>query len=166
MGFSHLEDFNDPFEGTGLGLYDLDVSLSVAINAFRNRFSRKYCILSLTRTALNPLMWSHYADSYKGMVIGIDTKKAGFENIDQYVIPAQKGEVRYLKTVPKGVNAANIDNLLSIGNSSLLNWQVNENLLKHGFLWKCKNGHMRKKFELLKYLISEYRISLFNSKGV
>ena len=26
LGFSHLEDFNDPFEGTGLGLYDLDVS--------------------------------------------------------------------------------------------------------------------------------------------
>lgn len=37
--FSHLEDFNDPFECTGLGLYDLDVPLSVATQAFRNRFS-------------------------------------------------------------------------------------------------------------------------------
>ena len=154
LGFSHLEDFNDPFEGTGLGLYDLDVSLSVAINAFRNRFSRKYCILSLTRTALNPLMWSHYADSYKGMVIGIDTKKAGFENIDQYVIPAQKGEVRYLKTVPKGVNAANIDNLLSIGNSSLLNWQVNENLLKHGFLYKMQEWTYEEEVRIVKNISS------------
>ncbi len=41
LAFSHLEDFNDPFECTGLGLYGLDVPLSVATNAFRNRFSRK-----------------------------------------------------------------------------------------------------------------------------
>lgn len=154
LGFSHLEDFNDPFEGTGLGFYDLDVSLSVAIHAFRNRFSRKYCILSLTRTALNPLMWSHYADSYKGMVIGIDTEKADFENIDQYVIPAQKGEVRYLKTVPKGVNAANMDNLLSIGNPSLLNWQVNENLLKHGFLYKMQEWAYEEEVRIVKNISS------------
>ena len=86
LGFSHLEDFNDPFECTGFGFYDLDVPTSLAIGAFRNRFSRKYVILSLTRTALNPLMWSHYGDSYKGVVIGIDTCKAGFECDIQMVI--------------------------------------------------------------------------------
>lgn len=42
LGFSHLEDFNDPFECTGFGFYDLDVSIFIAINAFRNNFSRKY----------------------------------------------------------------------------------------------------------------------------
>ena len=56
LGFSHLDDFNDPFECTGLGLYDLEVPLNVATGAFRNRFSKKYAILSLTRTALNLLM--------------------------------------------------------------------------------------------------------------
>ncbi len=40
LGFSHLQDFNDPFEGTGLGLYDLDVSLSVAINASQSLFEK------------------------------------------------------------------------------------------------------------------------------
>ena len=49
LGFSHLEDFNDPFEGTGLRLYNLEVplSISIAIDAFRNRFSRKYCVLRI-----------------------------------------------------------------------------------------------------------------------
>ncbi len=41
-------------------------------------------------------MWSHYADSYKGMVIGIDTESRS-ENIDQYVIPAHKGQVKYFE---------------------------------------------------------------------
>ena len=31
LGFSHLEDFNDPFECTGFGFYDLDVPTSVAV---------------------------------------------------------------------------------------------------------------------------------------
>ena len=44
LGFSHLEDFNDPFECTGFGFYDLDIPTSLAIEAFRNQFSRKYVI--------------------------------------------------------------------------------------------------------------------------
>lgn len=31
LGFSHLEDFNDAFECTGFGFYDLDVPTSVAV---------------------------------------------------------------------------------------------------------------------------------------
>lgn len=75
LGFSNLEDLNDPFECTGFGFYNLDVPVSVAINAFRFNFSRKYAVLSLTRSALNPLMWAHYGDSHRGIVIGVDTKK-------------------------------------------------------------------------------------------
>ncbi|WP_180190030.1 hypothetical protein [Acinetobacter sp. YH01009] len=44
LGFSNLEDFNDPFECTGFGFYDLDIPTSLAIEAFRNQFSRKYVI--------------------------------------------------------------------------------------------------------------------------
>ncbi|MEB6481222.1 DUF2971 domain-containing protein [Acinetobacter vivianii] len=154
LAFSHLEDFNDPFECTGSGLYGLDVPLSVATNAFRNRFSRKYIILCLTRTALNPLMWSHYGDSYKGVVIGIDTKKAGFENIEQYIIPAQKGEIRYLRTSPKDINKANVDNLLSVGDANLLNWEVNEELLKHALLYKMQEWAYEEEVRIVKNISS------------
>ena len=150
LGFSNLEDFNDPFECTGFGFYDLDVPISVAINAFRNNFSRKYAILSLTRTALNPLMWSHYGDSYKGIVIGVDTKRAGFEDSDKFVIPSTKGELRYLKTVPKETIKMNIDDLMSVGNSDKLNWSNNENLLKHALLYKMHEWAYEEEIRVVK----------------
>lgn len=150
LGFSHLEDFNDPFECTGFGFYDLDIPTPVAIDAFRNRFSRKYAILSLTRTALNPLMWSHYGDSYKGVVIGIDTYKAGFEDSDQFIIPSTKGEVRYLKTAPKEVNTASVEKLMSVGNSNILNWDNEEVLLKHGLLYKMQEWAYEEEVRIVK----------------
>lgn len=136
LGFSHLEDFNDPFEATALGLVDEDVPVSVQSGAIKNRLSRKYAILSLTRAPLNPLMWSHYADSYKGVVIGIDTSVAGLEDIDKYVIPSNRGEVIYLNTPPKGVNKVDTDMLMSIGDCSIMNWREHEKFLKHAFLYK------------------------------
>lgn len=154
LGFSHLEDFNDPFEGTGLGLYNLEVPLSIAINAFRNRFSRKYCVLSLTRTALNPLMWSHYADSYKGLVIGIDTEKAGLEDGEKFIIPSTKGEIRYLKTAPSNINKANAAHLMSVGDSNQLNWNNMESLLKHGLLYKMQEWAYEEEIRIAKNISS------------
>ena len=152
--FSYLEDFNDPFECTGFGFYDLDVPMPVAIHAFRNNFSRKYAILSLTRTALNPLMWSHYGDSYKGIVIGIDTKKAGFEDGNQFIIPSTKGELRYLRTVPKEAIKINVDDLMSVGDSEKLNWNNNENLLKHALLYKMQEWAYEEEVWVVKNIYS------------
>ena len=98
LGFSHLEDFNDPFEATALGLADNSgVGLVVQTGAIKNRLSRKYAILSLTRAPLNPLMWSHYGDSHKGVVIGFDTRLAGFEDSKKYLIPSNRGGGNLLK---------------------------------------------------------------------
>lgn len=154
LGFSHLEDFNDPFECTGLGLYDLEVPLCTAISAFRNRFSRNYIILSLTRTALNPLMWSHYADSYKGVVIGIDVKKAGFEDGNKFIIPSTKGEIRYLKTAPEKINKGTIERLMSVGNSNILNWENEESLLKHALLYKMQEWAYEEEVRVVKNISS------------
>lgn len=150
LGFSNLGDFNDPFECTGFGFYDLDVPVAIAMNTFRNNFSRKYATLSLTRSALNPLMWSHYGDSYKGIVIGIDTKIAGFEDGDKFIIPSTRGELRYLKTVPKGVIKINIDDLMSVGDSEKLNWSNNEDLLKHALLYKMQEWAYEEEIRVVK----------------
>ena len=150
IGFSHLEDFNDPFECTGFGFYDVDIPIEVLINAFRNRFSRKYAILSLTRTPFNPLMWSHYADSYKGMVIGIDVEKAGLDNASKYVIPTTKGEIRYLKTTPQKANKANLDVMLSIGDSDKMNWEQQESILKHALLYKMQEWAYEEEIRVVK----------------
>lgn len=150
LGFSHLEDFNDPFECTGFGFYDLDVPISVAVSAFRNRFSRKYAILSLTRTALNPLMWSHYGDSYKGIVVGIDTEKAGFDDDGKFIIPAAKGEMIYLRTKPKKIHKVGVDELMSVGDSDWLNWGKQASLLKHGLLYKMQEWAYEEEVRIVK----------------
>jgi Protein of unknown function (DUF2971) len=57
-------------------------------------------ILSLTRTPTNPLMWAHYAEMHKGIVIGIDTIAAGFTKEESNLIPAQYGSVIYVSRRP------------------------------------------------------------------
>lgn len=136
LGFSHLEDFNDPFEATALALVEDSIPISVQTGAIRNRLSRKYTVLSLTRAPLNPLMWSHYADSYKGVVIGIDTKLAGLDDANNFLIPSNRGEVIYLNTPPRQSHNINADILMSIGDCAVFNWNNFEDFLKHAFLYK------------------------------
>lgn len=68
-------------------------------------------------------MWSHYAEGYKGVVIGMDTVKAGYENEELYAIPAHRGEMIYVNTAPKSINMISEDDLMAIGDSSIINWK-------------------------------------------
>lgn len=52
-------------------------------------------ILSLTRVPTNSLMWAHYADSHKGVVLGFDVEEAGFLKTETNLIPAHFGSVVY-----------------------------------------------------------------------
>jgi hypothetical protein len=57
IGFSCIEDLNDPFEGTSLRFRTSDdLPESTVLGAVRERMSRKFGVLSLTRTPLNPTM--------------------------------------------------------------------------------------------------------------
>lgn len=156
IGFSLPRDFNDPFEGTALALKGEVAGISVESGAVRNRFINKYAVLSLTRAPLNPLMWSHYADSHKGMVIGIDTEKAGLESFNDYVIPAQRGEMIYLNTVPKLINSISSEQLMQIGNPELISWESSERLLKHAFLYKQLCWAYEEEVRVVKCLGQDY----------
>ncbi len=64
-------------------------------------FNRKSCLLSVSKTAQNTVMWAHYADKHEGTVIGID-----FNNV--YLYPDTNGPsnlvmepVSYSKDRPK-----------------------------------------------------------------
>lgn len=107
-------------------------------------------------------MWSHYADSYKGVVIGVDTVKAGFHNQEQYIIPAQKGELRYIDTLPKNVNESSVKRLISIGDSQLLNWENDEDMLKHGLLYKMREWGCEEEVRIVKN-ISSVQIGIHSS---
>jgi hypothetical protein len=74
IAFSCIEDLNDPFECTALGFSDGEMSASMVTNAYRNRFSRNYVLLSLTREPLYTLMWAQYGDSHQCVAIGINVE--------------------------------------------------------------------------------------------
>lgn len=132
LGFTFPSDFNDPFEITALALNEHDKGVGI-----RNRVVNKYAILCLTRAPLNPLMWAHYANSHKGMVIGIDTEKAGLECEESYLIPAQRGEVIYVNTLPKNINSMRgAEKLGEAGSDFDVSWGLDERLIKHTFLYK------------------------------
>ncbi|CAH6972588.1 conserved hypothetical protein [Vibrio chagasii] len=139
LGFSCLEDLNDPFECTAFGFEegsDSFVTASMATNACKNRFSRNYGVLSLTRQPLNPLMWAHYGDEHQGVVIGFDAKLAGFTDEDTCVIPCQYGEIVYSATKPhKNLPTLSSEELMSIGNGIKFN-SDSFNLVKRAFLYK------------------------------
>ncbi|UTW04141.1 DUF2971 domain-containing protein [Amphritea atlantica] len=138
LGFSCLEDLNDPFECTAFGFKDSDESISAktATGACRNRFSRKYGVLSLTRQPLNALMWSHYGDSHQGVVLGFDCDLAGFSDPQSNVIPSQYGEMIYSATKPHNdLPMIGEHELLNIGGSLRFDSSA-FNLMKRAFLYK------------------------------
>jgi hypothetical protein len=103
IAFSKPKHFNDPFDmptypeepaSDRAPLSDVFADLRTM---FKNHiWAENTGVLSLTRTPANALMWAHYADSHKGVVIGIDVEIAGFAAEASNLIPAQYGSVIYV----------------------------------------------------------------------
>lgn len=76
-----LNELNDPFEFLGVFLADRDLRRS--FNKMKEELSSSRGLLCFSKSWRNPVLWSHYADSHKGICLGFD-------------IPDEKlGEVNY-----------------------------------------------------------------------
>ena len=51
---------------------EIQKGLSDSSRKCQNNWNQKNCLLSVSKTARNTVMWAHYADKHKGAVIGID----------------------------------------------------------------------------------------------
>jgi len=102
IGFSKPRDFNDPFEveaSTPTGNSG-DFFQPLIDHTKKAIIKDQTGILSLTRQPLNALMWAHYGDEHKGMVIGIDCSISDFTSEASNLIPIQYGNVIYTDTKP------------------------------------------------------------------
>ncbi len=102
IGFTQPKYFNDPFESEAS--YPLE-ELKDPFQQFRNYIKKETWknntgILSLTRQPLNPLMWAHYGNEHKGMVIGFDVTCSEFSCENTNFIPVQFGNVIYTDKKP------------------------------------------------------------------
>lgn len=160
IAFSHLEDFNDPFECTTLGLFDHVISKRNSNNVIQEKFSRKYLITCFTKQPLNSLMWAHYADSHNGVVLGIDVSKAGFNDHSKFIITAEKGSVVYLSEEPKNLNKCTVEFL---SNVEKLTWNSDNRILKQALLHKMDFWKYEEEVRVVKKIypyISTYHMPL------
>lgn len=156
IGFSSIDDLNDPFECTYFNFYDADNENMKSHYGYKNRFSRHYVLLSLTRNPLNSLMWAHYGDSHQGVVIGIDCEAARFMDVETSKVPAHLGEVIYTSKKPKPEKKISLVNeLMSIGNDIEFKNET-YNLLKKAFLYKSIEWGYEEEVRVVKSL--EYHI--------
>jgi len=117
IGFSQPEFFNDPFDMPGCPVGDyVEPVGEVARRAYidhvlhiiglNSAWAESNGILCLTRTAVSPLVWAHYAQGHRGIVLGIDMVRAGLTVEDRNLIPRgyyPGHSARYLRTTTVAV---------------------------------------------------------------
>lgn len=67
---ARIEDLNDPFETFAATLSDRDVR--TAFQETRRNLSDAFGFLCFSERWQNPVQWSHYADSHRGVCLGFD----------------------------------------------------------------------------------------------
>lgn len=92
FSFDMLSNRRSPAVGSVSTVSDDHVSSDIAFRNIVKELNKSIGILCLSKSANSILMWSHYADQYKGAVIGFD---AGHEFFTGQI------EVEYLEERPK-----------------------------------------------------------------
>ncbi len=177
---------NDPFEVTSCFYESADRDYRSEDNAFNHlKISDSYGILSLTRAALNPLMWSHYAKgemiseargislarrsgkfevAHGGMVIGIDTDKAGLNNEGVNLIPAKFGSVIYTTSKPTGVFEGSENQWIFEGMQHSFNSNMLESLQRL-FLYKSSHWSYEEEVRVVRN-VHRSHVEEFRNTGV
>ncbi|MGG7568061.1 DUF2971 domain-containing protein [Rhodovulum sp. DZ06] len=88
LKISELGATNDPFELASINTKDKEVRSK--IQDWRREVSRFYGMISLCNNRKNPVMWSHYAEGYKGICLGIEV---GMQELTQVKYRAERTEI-------------------------------------------------------------------------
>ncbi|EKO3388941.1 DUF2971 domain-containing protein [Vibrio fluvialis] len=70
---SKYDDFNDPFELLSMSLEDQFTR--TVVRAMKSDLNDKLRVLCCSVRKSNPLMWGHYADKHKGIVLELEVPK-------------------------------------------------------------------------------------------
>ena len=70
LKIARIEELNDPFEMWAVA--QEDPTLRKAFRKTKNELAQKFGVVCLSLSWDNPLLWSHYADRHRGLVLGFD----------------------------------------------------------------------------------------------
>ncbi len=79
LRIGRIEELNDDFEFIGLALSDK--TERVALRNMRRHLNVKHGVICMSESWDSPLMWAHYGDSHKGMVLGFDVSGKDFYQV-------------------------------------------------------------------------------------
>lgn len=71
---SIIAELNDPFEFQA-GFLKPNKLLRKQFTEFKKKISKEFGLICLSKTWHEPVLWSHYADKHRGMVLGFDLKE-------------------------------------------------------------------------------------------
>jgi hypothetical protein len=75
-----FDALNDPFELWALS--QPDKQIRAGLRGWKKTMSRRYGVLCFCCRWHNPLLWGHYADKHRGMVLGFDVRDELLRKID------------------------------------------------------------------------------------
>lgn len=150
--FSSADSFNDINEITN---YFSKSLRNTNDNEFEQYFKpivniSNSVILCLTRNPLNTLMWAHYANSHKGVVIGIDVSETDMIRFEYNILPAQFGSVIYTKTYPSSNTIAKEESSNSYAQLIGFNLE-NMEILQRRYLYKSIEWSYEEEVRVVKH---------------
>jgi hypothetical protein len=74
-----IEELNDDFEFIGVALSEK--AERIALRNMRRQLSATKGVICMSKGWESPLMWAHYADSHKGIVLGFDVPDEAFYKV-------------------------------------------------------------------------------------
>lgn len=75
-----IEELNDDFEFIGVAL--AEKAERIAMREMRRHLNVNNGVICMSKDWGSPLMWAHYADSHKGMVLGFDVSDRAFYEVE------------------------------------------------------------------------------------
>ncbi|MER8903444.1 DUF2971 domain-containing protein [Mesorhizobium sp. M0772] len=75
-----IEELNDDFEFIGVALAVKEER--IALREMRRHLNVNNGVICMSKDWDSPLMWAHYADSHKGMVLGFDVPDKAFYQVE------------------------------------------------------------------------------------
>ena len=148
LGFNTPDQFNDPMEGR----YWLH-AMGVEAN-FLDRCLENIGVLCMTTDPLNPLMWSHYAESHAGFVIGYDVNEPILGEQKDCVFGVDDGQVFYsskFEVANASAKAREALTWLQMG-MDLPETEERKQILRHILLMKQDFWHYERETRIVKIL--------------
>lgn len=100
LKISRITELNDPFEFLGVDLSDEKIRW--ALQQTKRQLSKTKGLLCFSKTWNNPVLWSHYAESHRGLCLGFEVPRDFVKEVryvDERPAPPDVPDLKFMEEV-------------------------------------------------------------------